>query len=243
MNKLNEISNQPDYDAKASSFSKSIITTFIISFIYLIFTSSNHLNWLGVIIFLFAGLFISSIVIAMPFFLIKKMFPKISIVIVIVSIITTFWVTKIVFNWSFDQPKEVATISVLPDKFADDVAMFKESLTKFGEASDITNSSDRNATDEQTAKVLSLTLASAEDSKKVSDEFLDYLHKDLKNNYREKFSKSQQLYYEGLSQSKSTDTIESESVKKQIEAGKLMSEWLDWWKLNDKEILDKIFKK
>ncbi len=88
------------------------------------------------------------------------MFPKISIVIAIVSIITTFWVTKIVFNWSFDQPKEVATISALPDKFAGDVAMFKESLTKFGEASDMTNSSDRNATDEQTAKVLSLTLAS-----------------------------------------------------------------------------------
>jgi len=65
----------------------------------------------------------------------------------------------------------------------------------------------------------------------------------LKNNYREKFSKSQQLYYEGLSQSKSIDTVESESVKKQIEAGKLMSKWLDWWKSNDKKIIDKIFEK
>jgi len=80
-----------------------------------------------------------------------------------------------------------------------------------------------------------------EDSKKVSDEFLDYLDKDLKRNYRAKFSRSQQLYYEGLSQSKDTDTIESESVKKQIQAGKLMSEWIDWWKTNDKKILDKIF--
>ncbi len=62
--------------------------------------------------------------------------------------------------------------------------------------------------------MLSLTLAGVEDSKKVSNEFLDYLHKDLKNNYRERFSKSQQLYYESLSQSKSTDTIKSESVKK-----------------------------
>jgi hypothetical protein len=241
MNKLSEISNQPDYDSKASFFSKSIITTFIISLVYLIFTSHNHINWLGIIIFLFAGLVISSVVIAMPFFIIKRLFPKISIIIAIVSIITTFYVTKIIFDWSFNQPEGTATTSVLPNKFANDATMLKESLTKFGEASDITNSSDRNASDEQTTTVLSLTLASVEDSKKVSDEFLDYLHKDLKSNYREKFSKSQQIYYDGLSQSRSMDTVESESVKKQIEAGKLMSEWLDWWKSNDKEIIGKIF--
>ncbi|MFH0854146.1 MAG: hypothetical protein V1891_01505 [bacterium] len=241
MNNLQEISSQPDYNAKASSFSRSIITTFIISLVYLIFTTSNHINWLGIVVFLFVGLFISSIVIAMPFFMIKRLFPKISIIITIVSIITTFYVTKIIFDWSFDQPNKTTTTSTLPNKFASDAALFKESLTKFGEASDMTNSSDRNASDEQTAKVLALTLTSAEDSKKVSDEFLDYLHKDLKSNYREKFSKSQQLYYEGLSQSKNNDTIESESVKKQIEAGKLMSEWLNWWKSNDKKIIDKIF--
>lgn len=130
---------------------------------------------------------------------------------------------------------------ILPDKYSDDAKIFKESLIKFGEASDTANNSDRNTSEEETKKVLSLTLISLEDSKKVSDEFLDYLHKDLKSNYREKFSKSQQLYYEGLNQSKDTDTIESESVKKQIQAGKLMSEWLDWWKANDKKILDKIF--
>ncbi|NCU41904.1 MAG: hypothetical protein EOM19_04255 [Candidatus Moranbacteria bacterium] len=242
MNKLQEISSQPDYDSKASSFSKLIIATFFISYVYMILTISSKTGWIGLAIFLFAGLFISSIVIAMPFFILKRVFPKISIIIVILSIFTTFFVTKAVFNWVFNEPKAPnATISVLPEKFSDDEKMFKESLTKFGEASDMTNSPERNATDEQTAKVLSLTLESVEDSKKVSDEFLDYLHKDLKYNYREKFSKSQQLYYEGLSQSKDTDTIESESVKKQIEAGKLMNEWLNWWKSNDKEIIDKIF--
>jgi len=55
--------------------------------------------------------------------------------------------------------------------------------------------------------------------------------------------KSLQLYYEGLRQSSGSDTIESNSVKKQIEAGKLMNDWLNWWKSNDKEILDKIFEK
>ena len=241
MNKLQKISNQPDYDLKASSFSKFIIAVFFVSFVYMIFTSSNNLGWIGLILFLFIGLFASSIFIAMPFFLLKRMLPKISIIVIIISIIGTFFITKIAFNWVFDQSDEATVSVVSPDKYSDDAKMFKESLTKFGEASDIANSSDRNASDEQTAKVLSLTLASAEDSKKVSDEFLDYLHKDLKNNYREKFSKSQQLYYEGLSQSKSTDTVESESVKKQIEAVKLLSEWLDWWKSNNKEVLDKIF--
>lgn len=242
MNKLQEISSQPDYDSKASSFSKLIIATFFISYVYMILTTSSKTGWIGLAIFLFAGLFISSIVIAMPFFILKRVFQKISIIIVIISIFTTFFATKAIFNWVFDEPKvTTTTASVLPEKFSDDEKMFKESLAKFGEASDITNSPDRNATDEQTAKVLSLTLESVENSKKVSDEFLDYLHKDLKYNYREKFSKSQQLYYKGLSQSKDTDTIESESVKKQIEAGRLMNEWLNWWKSNDKKIIDKIF--
>lgn len=240
MNKLQEISSQPDYDAKASSFSKLILATFFISYVYMILTTSSGAGWIGLVAFLLVGLFISSIVIAMPFFLVQRIYPKISIVVVIIGIIATFYITKIVFNWTFDVSSEKATAVVLPDKFSNDEKMFKDSITTFIEASDITNGSDNNASKEQTEKVLSLTSKSIESGKKVTDEFLDYLHKDLKVNYREKFLKSQQLYYEGLSQSKDTDNIESASVKKQIEAGRIMSEWLSWWKSNDKEILGKV---
>jgi len=137
--------------------------------------------------------------------------------------------------------KNYPSAAKLPDGFVDDKEAFGDSLKKFGEASDITNGSDRNASGEETKSVLSLTLGSIESSKKVSDEFLDYLHPNLKNYYHDKFVKSQQLYYEGLSQSKGNDTMESESVKKQIEAGKLMKEWLAWYELTDKEIVDKLF--
>jgi hypothetical protein len=240
MSILSEISNKRDYDSKASSFSKLIIASFFVSFLYLLLTADSKTGLLGIAIFLFAGLFISSIVIAMPFFILKRVFKKISIVVAIVSIITTYFITKVVFNWVFDQPKETVSTITLPEKFSNDEKMFKESLTKFGEASDITNAPDRNASKEQTVKVLTLTLESLNDSKKVSNEFLNYLHKDLEYYYREKFSKSQQLSYEGLSQSKDTDTIESESVKKQVEAGQLMTEWLNWWKKNDKLIINKL---
>jgi hypothetical protein len=240
MNKFKEIYKQGDYDSKASSFSKLIIAVFFISSVYMMLTTGSKVGWIG-IVFLIVGLFLSSIIIAMPFFIIKRMFPKFSVVIMILSIIATFFITKVVFNLVFSEPKEIITSFVLPDKFSNDSKMFKESLSNFSEASDITNGSDRNASKEQTEKVLSLTQSSIENGKNVSDEFLDYLDYDLKNNYHEKFLKSQQLYFEGLSQSKDTDTIESESVKKQIEAGKLMNEWLGWWGSNDKEIIDKIF--
>lgn len=102
VNKLKEIGpEQPDYEPEASSFSKTIVVTFIISFLYLAFTNSNRVNWMGATIFLFAGLFVSSIMIAMPFFMVKRIFPKISGVVVIASMVTTFYITKIVFNWSF----------------------------------------------------------------------------------------------------------------------------------------------
>lgn len=129
----------------------------------------------------------------------------------------------------------------LPEKYMADKEAFGNSIKEFGEASDITNGSDTKATREQTEKVLLLTKESIENSQKVSDDFLDYLNPDLKSQYHDKFIKSQQLYYTGLSQSSSNDTTESESVKKQIEAGKLMNGWLIWWESNNKEILDRIF--
>jgi len=131
--------------------------------------------------------------------------------------------------------------NVLPDKFIADKEAFGVSLSKFGETSDITNRPDANASGEEVKKVLSLTLESINSSNKVSDEFLDYLHPNLKINYREKFVRSQQLYYDGLSQTKDDDTRDSESVKNQIEAGKLMNEWLIWWKSNSGSIISKAF--
>ncbi len=245
MKKLNEIGpNQPDYDSKAMNYSKMTIGYFLISFIYLLIsTGIQRSDWLGfvlLIVFPIVGIFVSSIAIAMPFFIMSRMFPRFTLFVTIASIITTFYVTKIAYHFVFVKPK-LETNFVSPAKFSQDKVMFKDSIIKYGEASDITNDSGRKATKEETSKVLELTLITIEDSKKVGDEFLDYLHPDLKKNYRDKLIKSLQLYYDGLVGSKDGDTLESESVKKQIESVTLMSEWSRWWESNGQEIADKLF--
>jgi hypothetical protein len=236
MNKLQEISSQPDYDSKASSFSKLIIATFFISYVYMILTTSSKTGWIGLVIFLFAGLFISSIVIAMPFFILKRIFQKISIAIVIISIFTTFFVTKAVFNWVFDEPKTTTT-SVLPDKYLKDKEFFVNSLKKHSEAAEVTNDKFiTKSTKEIDEKILSLEKESLENGIKVSDEFLDYLHQDLKINYKNYFIESRKLYIEGLN---ITDN-ENLSLEKQLESLNLFKKWGDWWDKNNDKILEKI---
>lgn len=241
MNKLQEINDEHNYNSRATSFSKLIIFIFFASTVYTVITTSNEIEWWKLIIFLIVGLLASSIVIAMPFFILKRILRPLSIILTILAIIATFFATQYCFNWLFDEPKMEET-AALPNEFSDDKKLFEDSLTKFLETSEITNGADRNATKEEDKKVLKLTLESIESAEKVSDEFLNHLHKDLKYNYHEKFLKSERLYYEGLSQLKSTDTLASESVQKQIEAGKLMDEWIDWWGAHDTEILDKMYK-
>jgi hypothetical protein len=129
MNALQEISSHPEYASKASAFSKLIIGAFFVSYVYMILTTSSKTGFIELAIFLFVGLFVSSIAIAMPFFILKRIFQKISVLIVITSILVTFFITKFVFDWAFNEPKATnATISILPDEFSDDKTMFEESL-------------------------------------------------------------------------------------------------------------------
>lgn len=98
MNKLQQISSQPDYNAKASSFSKLIMAVFFISYVYMVFTASGNAgSWIWATLFLIGGLFVSSILIATPLFILKRLFPKASVLITILSIVVTFFITKLLF--------------------------------------------------------------------------------------------------------------------------------------------------
>ncbi len=98
MNKLQQISSQPDYNAKANSFSKLIMAVFFISYVYMVFTVSGDVGgWIWATLFLIGGLFLTSILIAMPLFILKRLFPSISILITVLSVIITFFATKFFF--------------------------------------------------------------------------------------------------------------------------------------------------
>jgi len=251
MNKLQEISNHPDYDSKASSFSKLIIAVFFISYVYIIFTNSNNVGWVGIIVFLFAGLFISSIVIAAPFFIIKRIFPKISTIVVIISIITTFFITRVVFNLVFNQPNETTASSVLPHKFFNDSKEqidnenFKQSIILLNEARDLSNPPEsQNQTVFELSKEIEEKIYSNNEEgirlgKLVSDDYLDYLHTELKNMFKNKLLKGTEIYYDGLIKN-NADNI-AEGVQKQIQGNQLIIEWIDWFDKNGKSITDKVF--
>ena len=98
MNKLQQISSQPDYNEKASSFSKLIMAVFFIAYVYMVFTASGDTgSWIWVALFLLGGLIVSGILIASPLFILKRLFPEVSVLITILSIIVTFFITKTLF--------------------------------------------------------------------------------------------------------------------------------------------------
>lgn len=100
MSKLQEISSAPDYDAAASSFSKLIMLVFFVSYVYMVITSSGDPGgWVGPTLFLLVGLFVSSIFISMPFFILKRLFPRASILVTLASIGITYFLTKVFFLW------------------------------------------------------------------------------------------------------------------------------------------------
>lgn len=131
---------------------------------------------------------------------------------------------------------------LFPEKFLIDRDLFKNSIQKFDQSSKISNSVEQDGLS-KAEQVISLTEESIESAKKVSDDFLEYLHPELKENYKEKFIKGNELYYEGLKLSRPDDGIESESVKKQVEGNNLIQAWIDWWSndANAQPIVDKLF--
>jgi len=139
-----------------------------------------------------------------------------------------------------------ATTSIFPEQFTDDRANFVQSITVLRESSDLTQPSNNSgeaftipkATEQQIYSKIEEGIAL---SKKVDDAFLDYIHPDLKNYYRNKLIVGNEIYYEGIKANNSGDV--SLGVQKQMEGNNLMIEWINWWESHNKDLADKAYPK
>jgi len=123
----------------------------------------------------------------------------------------------------------------LPSNYADNRSSFTASIKDYSDASGIVNShGDVN----QVANLISSSIAS---STKVSDDFLDYLDPQLKDEFRNNLIKGEQLYLQGLNANTPNDTADSPSVKFQTQGIQLEKEWTNWWNSHHTALSKKAF--
>jgi hypothetical protein len=155
-------------------------------------------------------------------------------------------VVAVFIRYRFLNSHESATISSFPEQFIDDRANFVQSITVLRESSDLTQPSNNlgkaftipKATEQQIyAKIEEGTAL----SKKVDDAFLDYIHPDLKNYYRNKLIVGTEMYYEGIKANNSGDV--ALGVQKQMKGNNLMIEWIRWWESHNKDLSNKAYPK
>jgi len=103
MAKLDELVKHPNYTAAASSASKATIFVFIATFAYLAFFSGISPGLIGGAAFFFVGIFVVSLIISMPLFLLRAKVPRLGSVISLADIALTIFLTRAVYLWLFAQ--------------------------------------------------------------------------------------------------------------------------------------------
>ena len=101
MPNLEDVANDPNYDAAASSASKGTTFVFIATCVYLFIFTDSAPGWLGGSTFVFVGMFVVSIAISMPFFFLKSIAPRVSLLTSIAEIAATVFITRAAFLWLF----------------------------------------------------------------------------------------------------------------------------------------------
>ena len=139
---------------------------------------------------------------------------------------------------------ESDTTSSFPEQFGDDRANFVQSITVLRESSDLTQPSNNSGEAFDISKETEQQIYSKMEegialSKKVDDVFLDYIHPDLKNYYRNKLIVGTEIYYEGIKANNSGNI--SLGVQKQLEGNNLIIEWINWWKSHNKDLAERAY--
>ena len=102
MPSLSEIADDPRYDTAATAASKSTIAWFLCVSAYMTFFSGAPApGWLGGAAFLGAGIFVVSVLIAMPLFLLRRKVPRLWLVFVIADAAITIVGTRAAYLWLF----------------------------------------------------------------------------------------------------------------------------------------------
>lgn len=134
--------------------------------------------------------------------------------------------------------------SVFPAEFIDDRENFVQSITVIEESSDLINKNINSSeastipktTEQQIYSKIEEGLAL---SKKVDDDFLGYLHPDLKIYYRNKFIAGTEIYYEGLKSNNNGNILLG--IQRQKEGINLITEWANWWDSHNRDLVSKTY--
>lgn len=158
------------------------------------------------------------------------------IILAILAIATFLFVSKS----SNNQAKNPS----LPQQYLDDREKYGKVNQLFTEAMDLTKSPDNSAKPffmpkNQENQILSKLEEGVNLSKEIDDNFLDYLNPELKNYYRNKYVRGNELCLEGLRSDTSNEN--SIGVKKQLECNQLIEEWIKWWDSNKDKITNRAF--
>jgi hypothetical protein len=157
---------------------------------------------------------------------------------------TSFWILMV--GYQFFGNKN-SNNSAFPAEFMDDRANFVQSITILGESSDLINKPSNNSDEAYTIpketerQIYSKIEEGLALSKKVDNAFLDYIHPDLKNYYRNKLIAGTEIYYEEIKSNNSGNI--SLGVQRQIEGINLMTEWVNWWNSHNEDLANKAYPK
>lgn len=134
----------------------------------------------------------------------------------------------------------------MPEQYKTDNENFKQSVMLLNEARDLSNSpgsenqSSFELSKEVEEKIFSNNKEGIRLGKLVSDEYLDYIHPELKDMFKNKLIKGTEIYYDGLMMNNSGNI--TEGAQKQIQGNQLIIGWINWFDKNGKEITDKVFR-
>jgi len=163
------------------------------------------------------------------------------------NIITKIIIVFIIFFIGFYLYKNnLPKYTPLPQQYLEDRETFGRVNQLFNDAMGMTQAPDNSGKPfdipkDQETQIISKLEDGINLSKQIDDGFLDYLNPDLKNNFKNKYIKGNQLFYEGLRGDTSNEN--STGVKNQIEGNRLIGEWLKWWNINKNTIINKAFAK
>ena len=147
-------------------------------------------------------------------------------------------------GYRFLNTDKTNTTSNFPEQFVDDRTTFAQVKQLFNDAMDLTMPPDNSGKPfdmpkEQEDQIRSKLAEGISLSQKIDDSFLDYLHPDLKNNFRNKYVRGYELILDGLNSD--TSDVNSIGVRKQIEGSNLIGEFNDWWDSNRDIITNKAY--
>jgi hypothetical protein len=176
MSDIEEIAKQPGYDSAASGASVKTIGVFVATFVYMVFFSGVSPGLFGGAAFLVVGIFVVSIVIAMPLFLLKSKFPKVAFLASIIDIAVTIFLTRFVYLWIFAQSATASALdSPIPEvQFKPRSFVCEQPLPEF------TLSATSDPTDAQLAELCACIYSGlGEDDKEISQAIVEERRSDV----------------------------------------------------------------